>query len=96
MGCSLGNISRESPGRGVFLVIANGNQYPRLGEYPFPDRGGGGVQVMENEHRYALGLCWEEGGGGARKSHVRQYPRNEMGRGYTGWQYLAIMIISND
>ena len=28
-GRSVGKISRESPGKGVFFAIANGNQYPR-------------------------------------------------------------------
>ena len=36
-------ISRVNPGKGVFFVIANGYQFPRWG-------GGGGVQVMGNEH----------------------------------------------
>ena len=59
---SLGNISRESPGKGVFFVIANGNQYPRQGYISFLEQGGGGVQVMGNEHRHPL-ILWQWGAG---------------------------------
>ena len=54
----LGRFPEETRKRGVF-VIANGNQYPRYGVYPFPEIG---VQVMGNENRYPL-VRWEWGGG---------------------------------
>ena len=46
-----GKISRESPGKGSFLVKANGYQYPIEGVLSFArDRG---VQMTGNEHRYS-------------------------------------------
>ena len=42
MGAKSRKISRESPEKGAFFVIASGNQYTRYGVYLIPRNGGGG------------------------------------------------------
>ena len=73
-GCSLGKISWESSGeRGCFSVIDNGNQYSSIS---LSLRwGGGGVQVMGNEHTYPL-ILGRRGGGGAGRIHVGLHVNN--------------------
>ena len=53
--------ARESPGKGVFFVKTNGYQLPKWG--------GGGVQVIGNEHIKYSWILWGGGGGGSQEQH---------------------------
>ena len=81
----LGKVSRESPGKGVFCVcfLLKADGYIILvigGVSPSRNRwGGGGVQVMGNEHRYP-------GSWGGWKSMKR------MGKGGTNWGMLQVQV----